>query len=164
MTCIYCRIDVKASQRTDGACPTCHRPFAFDPKRGDKLTDLAWSAAFERLSQGGTVKFTRRNLYYEIARRMQKRRRTELLILGGLSLGWTVAAVVSSPFFLIGTMATGLAAIKSTPRPTIRLGEADFEALLRRWTAAHGTPPGLIVRSDGSAPTPERPLPPDFAH
>ena len=69
MKCIYCNTDSTYRERSDGSCKRCHRRFAFEPKTMNKqfvLTDKAFQAAINAVSEKETLFFTPRQLYYQL--------------------------------------------------------------------------------------------------
>jgi hypothetical protein len=114
--CIYCGTDSKYSERSEGRCK-CGKRFAFEPKTGDRFTDAGFKSAIDAVSAQGQIRWGVEHLYYEVCRRL-------------LNRGW----------FKIWSLLGG-------PRPRFaRVEPAMFDGLWQRWTAAHGAPPGLIVR------------------
>ncbi len=180
MKCIRCNHDSKKSERTADVCPNCRKPFAFDPTTGDAFTDQKFANALERVSSGGTVRFTVNNLYFELSRsiragsaglftpgagRTEQDARTAITITLALNVAFVfVAALVFWPLAIpLSLFAAYLlhrrSQVSSDRTVAINLGDAN--ALLAKWTHAHGSPKGLIVRKD--APKPKA-LPPDLRH
>ena len=163
MKCIYCSRDSKYVERRGGKCPECGHAFAFEPKRGDRLTDPAFNMAIERVSSAGSVKWTKRHLYYEIARAMRRKNRMLPWVLGGLAImclvfvWWEPAVLVVS-----GTLA--LFAYLKRPTKTPELRDGDFDVMWGRWVEAHGLPKGSIVRKAPSESPKARALPADIHH
>jgi hypothetical protein len=151
MKCIHCQHDAKYRERSDGRCPQCHRSFAFEPQKGDPMTDGAFAAAIERISSRGTVRFLTEHLYYEIRRRQ---RRAFLKSLRNAGIAAAAAMVAGLVFSLNGvlvmTVILGLFGLWLLSRSPIgersRFPRARFDALLQRFIAAHGMPRGLIER------------------
>jgi hypothetical protein len=165
MKCIHCQSDAKYSERMDRRCPKCRRAFAFEPKNGDALTDAAFEAAINRVSSGGSVRFTELHLYYAVARQVQRRSRAAPLVLGGLAVFFLVSTFAFSPISIVPALGLGVAALLALPSKLLRFSALDFDALWRRWLAAHGTPRGLVVRrSQALATGRARELPPDIHH
>jgi hypothetical protein len=161
MKCIYCSNDAKRSERAEGKCPKCGHRFALDPTGNDTLTDRAFQAAIERVSSGGTVRFTSRHLYYELARGKR----------GSRAIPWVMAALTlgsallcfSSLFFLAGVLLFGSGIWVCRPSKLSGLEQAAFERMWAKWTTVHGSPPALIVRR-ATPPRPNRALPQDIHH
>jgi hypothetical protein len=163
--CVYCSNDSKYSERSAGKCPKCQHVFAFEPKRGDKLTDPAFLAAIDRVSSGGAVKWTTHHLYYEVARRTQRRSRSVPWILGVMALVTLFLGVLASPFILVLTAILVFSTISNLPSKVVGLPRSDFEGMWTRWVAAHGIPKGLIVRKTAPPLAPRgRELPEDIQH
>jgi hypothetical protein len=77
MKCVRCGKlnDYKARQAGGGkTCAGCQRPFAFEPREGDPITDGAFSSAIAAVSDDGRLDWLDRQLYYEVARRVRRRR------------------------------------------------------------------------------------------
>ena len=164
MKCIQCQNDAKYPERTDGKCPRCRHRFAFEPKTGDKLTDAAFQAALERVSSGGTVKFTLRHLYYQVAQRAQRRSKVAPWLLGGFTLVGAVVSVAAAWQVLLPTALLAYLTMASLPSKLTKLDESEFEHMWRKWLSVHGKPPGLVVRRP-SPPGREPPsLPRDILH
>ena len=76
MKCTRCgkQNDYRTRQAKGGACAKCSQTFAFEPRRGDPLTDLAFQNAISVVSENGRLAWLERQLYYEVARRARRRR------------------------------------------------------------------------------------------
>ena len=86
MICVHCRRDSRYRSRKDhGRCSHCGRAFAFEPKQHSLLTDRMFERAIENVRGGrdGRLRFTTRQLWYELNRRLDR-------------IGWfeSVAAIV----------------------------------------------------------------------
>ena len=161
MICIHCRTDAKYKDREGGKCSSCGHAFAFEPKAGAPLTDAAFASALAHVSSDGKVKWTENYLYYEVARRLQKKASVVVPLLAGavaFALSWVTGAwpigVVAAVFW-----AAAARALVKNAAPSIVLPPGSFHQLLLAWVRAHGEPAGRIVRK----PLPEspRPLPAD---
>jgi DNA-directed RNA polymerase subunit RPC12/RpoP len=160
--CSACSQDIKYPERQDGKCPKCGHRFVFEPRSGDKLTDAAFDAAINRVSSMGSVKWTKDNLYYEIARKTRP----------GSKLGSAVLAIIGTCLFFVGLLAPlfvlfGLVlwavAFYKWPSVKIALTRAEFEALFNRWVAVNKDPKGLIVRKlEPAVPSRKGKLAPDL--
>ncbi len=164
MKCIHCKNDAKYSERRDGKCPKCQHRFAFEPKTGDKLTDSAFQSALERVSSGGTVKFTLRHLYYQVAQRVQRRSKVTPWLLGGFTLVGVVVGVTAAWPVLLPTALLAYLAVAALPSKLTKLDESDFEHMWRKWLSVHGSPPGLVVRRALPPSSVPRALPQDIHH
>jgi len=73
--CVHCGTDsdYKARQ-AGGSCRQCGRRFAFEPKRDRGMTDLTFKLAIEAVSDGGRLAWTEDHLYYDVCRRVRRRR------------------------------------------------------------------------------------------
>lgn len=150
MICIRCQHDSKFPDRTGKRCPACNGEFAFEPRIGDKFTDQGFANAINRVSSSGSVKFTKRNLFYE-AERLDKRSRGSwgasfgLLASGigfiGVGLGGPPAMV------FIGAVLLGVMTLKLPfhSRRHVKLAEGEFEMAYARWQKVYGVPPDLIT-------------------
>ena len=145
MKCIACEHDAKYKERLGGACPNCGRKFAFEPKKGDKLTDPAFFKAIERVSSGGKVMWTPANLYYEVARRVSPGSKPRAWLLGVAGGVAALLAFMAPPLLLLAA-ALGIGAALSVPKRVVRLSRADFDSMWWRWQSAHGVSSSLIVR------------------
>lgn len=75
MKCVHCGADSDYKTRqAGGSCRQCGRQFAFEPKRDRGLTDLTFKLAIEAVSDGGRLAWTEDHLYYDVCRRVRRRR------------------------------------------------------------------------------------------
>ena len=75
MRCIHCGTDSDYNARQAGrGCRDCGRDFAFEPKRDRGMTDLTFKLAIEAVSDGGRLAWTEAHLYYDVCRRVRRRR------------------------------------------------------------------------------------------
>jgi len=73
--CVHCGTDSNYKERrAGGRCNSCRRRFAFEPKRDRGLTDLTFKLAIEAVSDGGRLVWTDDHLYYDVCRRVRRRR------------------------------------------------------------------------------------------
>jgi len=74
MKCIYCSTDNNYRDRKDHLCKKCHRHFAFEPQAMPvfALTDPAFKAALESISEKHTLFFTPQQLYYQVLRQKNR--------------------------------------------------------------------------------------------
>jgi DNA-directed RNA polymerase subunit RPC12/RpoP len=161
MKCARCGHDSTYPQRTDRVCPNCKKKFAFEPRTGDPINDVAWKSALDQVSSNGTVRFTRANLHQAVARRIKRPDSSSsgwvMIAIGGILM--VVALVVGS--FVPGVLGVGflffgaLLAFAKTPEG-LTLDARTFDQLYTRWVAAHGAPAKLIEpRSAAQLPAPE---------
>jgi hypothetical protein len=145
MKCIACDHDARYKERAGGACPSCGRKFAFEPKRGDRLTDVAFRKAIERVSSDGKVMWTPSHLYYEVVRRVSPR---SSALAWGLGVAGGLAALLASkvPFLSLLAALFWAGAAAALPRRLARLTRPQFDAMWGQWQSAHGQPHALIVR------------------
>jgi hypothetical protein len=150
--CARCGHDATYPQRSGRRCPSCRLPFAFEPREGDPLSDMAWKAALEAVSSEGTVRFVLANLHHEVARRKKPSDSRAVAGVAGVVLTIIATAVLGSVAAAagLGALVTGgvgtaglIAALR--PRPGLTLSRGEFEALFARWVAAHGVPAGLVT-------------------
>jgi hypothetical protein len=150
MICIACRNDCKYRERSDGKCPKCRHPFAFEPRTGARITDAGFEQALARVSAYGKIKWTKGHLHYELARRIDKKRITwPVFAFAVLVTGIGLAGRHHHPAFLVlgfALFVTGCALAISRRRPTLKLTPTDFEGMYRSWVRAHGEPAALIAR------------------
>ena len=75
MKCAYCGTDSDyRARQASGNCRRCGRQFAFEPKRDRGLTDLTFKLAIEAVSDSGRLAWTDDHLYYDVCRRVRRRR------------------------------------------------------------------------------------------
>lgn len=75
MKCVHCGTDSDYKARQAGrGCRECGRGFAFEPKRDRGMTDLTFKLAIEAVSDGGRLAWTEDHLYYDVCRRVRRRR------------------------------------------------------------------------------------------
>jgi hypothetical protein len=143
MACIHCGHRSRRKERLTGRCPKCGHAMAFNPASDPlKVTDALFQSAVRSVSDDGRVRFTRRQLHYELDRKRRPRRR----ILGRAATWLNGPARERAP---AGLLSPGI------------YFELQFLPLLKRWTAAHGEPPGLLPPPAADAPA--REVPPDVA-
>lgn len=159
MKCARCGHDATYPQRQGGACPSCKGRFAFEPRTGDPLSDMAWKSALDQVSSGGTVRFTLANLHHAVARRMKVSSSAPagwvFIALGAAGLVAGLLAETAALAVVALVLAAIGAALVATKRTGLALDEPTFRALHQRWVAAHGAPPRLIA----PRPTPRLPAP-----
>lgn len=158
MKCIHCGHDANYKDREDRKCPSCHAKFAFEPRAGDKITDMAFQSAIQRVSGDGKLRWSREFLYYEIARYFLRKKRASLawllliiplLFVSGLLvyLRARVAVIFLVPAILLSGMLVRRRWLRSV---FLDFSKQDFDAMFSRWVNAHGSPKGLIVRRERS--------------
>jgi hypothetical protein len=161
MKCIHCSHDAKYKDRKAGFCPSCKKRFAFEPQRGDPMTDGVFSAAIDRVSSLDRVRFNADNVYYEIRRRFRRTLPGKIVgraILAGAAIaisGLISAGNDDSIFFMVGlTVAPALFglwyAFSSDVADRQRFPRAKFDALFRRYIDAHGAPKTFIAPKEPS--------------
>jgi hypothetical protein len=161
--CVHCHHDSKLKDRRSGVCPKCGHRFAFEPTKGDLVTDGVFAAAVQRVSAGGTVRFTAEHLYYDVRRR-HARRSLGRSIAGFIGIGAFTSFVLGNAFGFLGVLAGPLLFavllwLRLTGgQPLIRrMDRAKFDALLTRYKSVHPVT-GLIERAEARVQRPERPI------
>lgn len=155
MKCIHCSNDAKYKDRGDGRCPSCRRRFAFEPQRGDPMTDGAFSRAIERVSSMDRVRFNAEHVYYEFRRRYRRTLSGRIIgraILAGVAVAISAVASATSGdsvFVIVGLLGApalfGLwYALSGDVADRQRFPRAKFDALFRRYIDAHGAPKTFI--------------------
>jgi hypothetical protein len=160
--CVACNADVLYPDRQDGKCNKCGHAFAFEPRKGDKLSDAAFKAAIERVSSMHSVKWAEDHLYYEIARRTRSGSRSGALVLGVLGMIVAAAAVFWLGALLLSALFWTIA-VFIWPRGRVGLERSDFARMWNRWVSAHGAPSSLIVRRTQAVSKRKGKLPSDIA-
>ena len=75
MKCIHCGTDSDyRARQAGGSCRACGRQFAFEPRRDRGLTDLTFKLAIEAVSDDGRLAWNDDHLYYDVCRRVRRRR------------------------------------------------------------------------------------------
>ncbi len=75
MKCIRCGTDSDyRARQAGGSCRACGRQFAFEPRRDRGLTDLTFKLAIEAVSDDGRLAWNDDHLYYDVCRRVRRRR------------------------------------------------------------------------------------------
>ena len=81
MKCAHCGTDSDFRARAaTGACRVCGRRFVFEPRRDRNLTDLTFKLAIEGVSERGAYAWIDDQLYYDLCRRVRRRRLFHRLI------------------------------------------------------------------------------------
>src|SRR4051812_3628717 len=136
MKCVRCHVDTKYKDRSSGRCSGCNRPFAFEPRNGDPLTDTLFDAAIDAVSARDSLFFNASHLYYEVCRRIARRNELgkNLLQVGTIALFGTAFAsfVTGMHLWVVGVPIFGLGAyLKQKPLrfKTVRLSREKFDTL-----------------------------------
>ncbi|MGH7318317.1 MAG: hypothetical protein ACRELA_01610, partial [Candidatus Rokuibacteriota bacterium] len=153
MKCIRCGRDSKYRERAHQRCPGCKSHFAFEPQKGDLLTDAAFQAAIEAVSANGRVRWGVEHLYYEICRR---RLRGRWISKAGYVVAfvfvWLLGVLTGSvvlAFALAALTCLALWGLSRWLRPgaTVPVPLETFNAMWARWQEVHHPrPKGVIVR------------------
>ncbi|MDY7231007.1 hypothetical protein [Hyalangium rubrum] len=148
MICIRCQKDSKYPERqaAGGRCPGCDKPFAFEPRTGDKMTDKAFQRAIDLVSAEGQVKWGVEHLYFELSRR-NKSTTGKALALFFLFILVVSSGVIFPPSLLV-SIPTAVVVISFVVRsigPSL-LPRGQFEKMWDRWGQVHGKPKGVIIR------------------
>lgn len=164
MKCLKCGKNSLYRERSGGKCPQCGQRFVFEPKQGDLCSDTMFQKALELVSNKGSLAFTSKQLYYELAR---LRRRKPMGLNSKLAssigtavtcgIGGVVGGLLSVEVFhlkaffwpLAGVYFAASAALVSwvwfkTDPSLITLKEADFGKLFQKWRKLQGLPAGYL--------------------
>ncbi|HUR53647.1 MAG TPA: hypothetical protein VMZ71_05930 [Gemmataceae bacterium] len=169
MKCVNCGKDSNYKERSGKQCPHCKKAFAFEPKGGDKVTDMLFQNAIAAVSGEGRIRWGVEHLYYEVCRR----KRGKAAPLGCIAIALVVfvfcAAMMINglrvnpakpPFFFIGSLLSGvvlLGLVATLFRSKfVAMEREEFNRYWTRWTNVMGKPSGLIER------VPEPKLPADL--
>lgn len=161
MKCARCGHDSTYPQRGGQVCPNCQKKFAFEPRTGDPINDVAWKSALDQVSSNGTVRFTRANLHHAVARRVKRSDSSSsgwvMVAVGGifmvvaLAVGSFVPGLLGAGFLFFGA----LLAFAKKPEG-LALDREAFDRLLARWIETHGAPAKLIEpKAAAQLPAPE---------
>lgn len=161
MKCVTCGKDSNYKDRSARTCPGCHQKFAFEPKDGDKVTDMLFKNAIAGVSGEGRVRWGVEHLYYEVCRRKRGKAAPlgcVLFCLAAFSFslfmlcsGMFGAARKPHPVAFFGTfifflLLAGTAATRLRGR-FVPLEKEEFNRYWTRWTSLKGKPAGLIERA-----------------
>ncbi|MDP6227765.1 MAG: hypothetical protein QF714_08715, partial [Dehalococcoidia bacterium] len=157
MKCVHCGHVTKYPARSanGGQCEKCKHRFGFEPKTDQyKIGDPFFDRAIQNVSSENTVFFTPRQLWYEVERRLRRRRLNDA---GGVFYGMAVVAAITSGFIALGSSSVipflvglGAAALlvgagvavssiskRRTPRPEMTY-PTFRDSYQRTWERAHG--------------------------
>jgi hypothetical protein len=184
MQCIKCGTHARLRERKDGRCPKCKHPFAFEPTTDSSwLTDVQFKRAVDRVSGDGKVRFTARNLWYEVHRRWMSSgvwHRTYSVsgpaLLGALP-GLVLAYWLSIPalYWLAAVGAVGAAGGSAygtwrdnrrppSPQGSPRTPFEHFQTQhLPRWIEVNGPIPGLLPPREEALAAMPKEVPADVA-
>ncbi|MBF2052695.1 MAG: hypothetical protein IGS03_04425 [Candidatus Sericytochromatia bacterium] len=155
MKCPHCQRDIRYRERSGRQCPQCRKRFAFEPREGDLLSDLAFKSLLDRLSDQGTLAWNTRQLQHALRRpfqRQQFKQRQGLIIgslFGGLVLGVIGFNLLPSVLWLLlmlggGSVTARLIYRQFKASPFLPLSRTEAETLLQRWEAVHGPATGKL--------------------
>jgi hypothetical protein len=163
MKCIHCGNDAKYKDRSSRKCPTCRHKFAFEPKDGDRMTDMAFKTAIDAVSAKGRLRWGVEHLYYEVCRRL-RRKEWHWGCFALLCFVPVIMTLIVKSFWPLASIPVGAfvwALLRTRWRSSVvNLDKAVFDSMWSKWLAAHGKPAGLIQRPD--APPPKREREPDL--
>jgi hypothetical protein len=181
MKCIHCGRISRLRERPDGRCPGCGHSFAFDPDaRPGAGTDAEFQAAIDRVSGGGRLRFTARQLW--LAANAPLRRPAppgggEWIILYAvvgavpgilmafLEPGFVILAMVGGA--ATGAIGWGVAQDEMNRYTDQLRPRGPFQTFLRYqlspWLEVHGDIPGLLPQHDTDAAAAPPPVPADAA-
>ncbi len=148
MKCIRCQRDSNFKDRTGRRCPGCGERFAFEPREGDKVTDALFEDAIARVSSQGEVWWGVEHLYYEVSRRLHKRRMTPavpVMVVGGF-ISFVVAIAVHWMVGVFAALAFAIPSLLARRAAESPLSRDDFEKLWTRWKDVHDAPRRVITR------------------
>lgn len=168
MKCIRCDTDSTYQERSGKKCPKCKGAFAFEPKDGDPFTDPAFQNALDAVSAKGQLRWGAEHLYYELARRQRPKKGCAIM---GMIIMAIIALIVLVKAQWLATIPAAIAVMlawgvwRGKRQNFVTFDQKQFNALLQKWTAAHGQPKGLIVRAmkRGTPAAPPRKLEADIA-
>jgi hypothetical protein len=184
MRCIECGTHSRLRERKDGRCPKCQHRFAFEPTTDPaRITDVQFKYAIEHVSSQGKVRFTERNLWYEVHRRWAFSGvwRHSYHVFGpavlGAFPGFVLAQLFSIPalYWLsaAGAVAMGGSSAYETwrgnrkpplPQGPPRVAFGVFQTQhLARWAAANGGIRGLLAPRERVAAAMPKKVPADVA-
>ena len=170
MKCIRCDHDSKFKERSDGKCPKCKGAFAFEPRSGDKLTDVAFQNAINAVSADGQIRWGAEHLYYEVARRFRSQGKVGCAILIMGCAGFAAIMLAVNAKLLGAVIAAGIAALairdyrKKRYEKFLTLKQLQFHRMLSKWQQTHGQPKNMITRAHvRGTPAPARKLEADIS-
>lgn len=171
MKCLYCDTDNTYKERAaKHACKKCARPFAFEPRDmpAFPITDRAFMASINAVSDKGARFYTPRQLYYQVIRQRAKPGKAADHSRRGLLLFWVIGVLVLVLFALFGHT-TGLIVGLTLGGAIIGLGyllrrllvppsaavrkrapaapipyQVFQESILARWERVHGPPTNML--------------------
>ena len=146
MKCIHCGKDSNYKvRRASGDCGSCFKKFAFEPRENPfRLTDPFFDRAIQLVSDERTVHFTRRQLWYELNRRLRRRDRSLWNILNRGFNSLSIWFLPVLPFALLLWGYYGFQNLRRHPPGEPRIaydpGQAyrNFTGFIRDWETAHG--------------------------
>jgi hypothetical protein len=178
MKCIHCGRISRRRERTGGRCPECRHRFAFDPAaRPGAGTDAEFQEAIDRVSGGGHLRFTTRQLWLaaNVPRKIPPPPRpgkgptvafalafalplSAVVLLAGMPGLLIVAVLGGLAGVAIGRVAASDEMLKYARRLAPR---GPFDTFLRYqlapWLQVHGDIPGLLPpRGTDAAAEPPR--------
>ena len=146
MRCIHCGSQNTYRERSpSGQCKRCRFGFAFEPRAGSPLTDMAFKHAIDVVSDGGRLAWLERQLYYEACRRVRRRRWLHRL---------TRRPVVSLRLDTFADMLSRWIAVHGPPAgrlPTNAFAEAPRDEGVARELRDYGFETLVICGTDGIA-------------
>jgi len=183
MKCIHCGADSKLKERPDGKCKDCKRSFAFNLPAQDPyhITDGAFLAAIKAVSTNGEHWFTERQLWYELNRRVLRKRfwrgpwgaAAGMSFAGGVII--TAMGAVAGPAALVAVGLVGGASAligctignsmtrKKAPGSVVISHDTFTSKYLQRWSEVHGSPEKMLPLNKSTSGARTKPLPPDVA-
>jgi hypothetical protein len=138
MRCIRCGTQhTYRERRSTGHCKRCRHEFAFEPRSGSPLTDMSFKHAIDAVSDSGRLAWLERQLYYEVCRRVRRRRwlhrlaRRSLVSLGSETFAELLVRWIAVHGEPAGRLAlSAFAAGTGSERVALEVGEYGFDALV----------------------------------
>jgi DNA-directed RNA polymerase subunit RPC12/RpoP len=175
MKCIHCGTDSKLKERTAGRCKDCSHRFAFEPTKDPRrITDGAFKATIDAVSGKGAHFFTERQLWYELNRRVLRKRFWRqpwgavagISTVGAIFVGVVSAGALAAPAFVVGISGLAFGALMSrnaknrgVKRPVV--DHSTYRVVyLEPWTAVHGALEKMVPFGQ-APPTEPQKVPPD---
>lgn len=179
MKCIECGVDNTLKDRTSnqGHCKSCGHRFAFEPttmRPPLKFTDGFFAKMIDDLSFGGTLFFTRQQLYNLFVRRLERKANSGqgvlqgcgcfLLIIGtpGLFAGFGFVAVPVGALLLALSWWLKRRQRQQQPK-TFNLSQAKFDQFFQSWQRANGVPEKLLPPVSTTASAAPAAISPDIS-
>jgi hypothetical protein len=184
MKCVHCGRVSRLRERADGRCPGCGHRFAFNPEaRPGGGTDAEFQDAIDRVSDGGRLRFTVRQLWLAVNGKSTipppPRSSESYMLPGAVALalpGILMAMIPDMGGMLImailggaagaamgwGAFQTEMQKYADRIRPRLPF-DVFLSGPLRWWREVHGDIPGLLDPGDTDAAAEPPQVPADMA-